>query len=216
MSKKNKHRFGITDWKFIILLLGIFLTGLSVLVLNQKITYQSSASSLQSRDKCFRELSTCKAQCQKEANPSSCRQNCDQQIRGCLSQLSQNPSPTPSTTNQQNTNTPTPPGLTSQCYNDKIACKNQCQSSFDKANCLRSITNCSAEEQNLRKCRTGIYCTYDNCENFCVSYKNSLDDCKRRYKNDVQTCNNIESEEKRLISQCRQDCETKYKSCMQN
>lgn len=38
---KNKK----PDWKFIVLLLGILLVGLSVFVLNQKVTYQSSAYS---------------------------------------------------------------------------------------------------------------------------------------------------------------------------
>jgi len=48
MAKKkvgfSKKKPGITDWKFILMMLGILLVGISVFVLNQKVTYQSDAA----------------------------------------------------------------------------------------------------------------------------------------------------------------------------
>lgn len=45
VKQTKKSKPGITDWKFILMLLGILLVGLSVFVLNQKTTYKSSAYS---------------------------------------------------------------------------------------------------------------------------------------------------------------------------
>jgi len=58
---KNKK----PDWKFIVLLLGILLVGLSVFVLNQKVTYQSdAASSAALAARCqFFNYNQCRAQC---------------------------------------------------------------------------------------------------------------------------------------------------------
>lgn len=51
------------DWKFIVLLLGILLVGLSVFVLNQKVTYKSSAYS-----GCADLYKNCKEDCKSAPN----------------------------------------------------------------------------------------------------------------------------------------------------
>ena len=75
MAKKKLFKKGQKiDWKFVALLLGILLVGLSVFVLNQKATYKSSASE---RDDC---ISACKAM---DHSSWGGRQNC---IRSCKGQ----------------------------------------------------------------------------------------------------------------------------------
>jgi len=63
-----KKKVGITDWKFILMLLGILLVGLSVFVLNQKVTYQSdAASSAALAARCqFFNYNQCRAQCSQD------------------------------------------------------------------------------------------------------------------------------------------------------
>lgn len=72
MAKKkvgfSKQKPGITDWKFILMMLGILLVGLSVFVLNQKVTYKSdAASSAALAARCqFFNYNQCRAQCSQD------------------------------------------------------------------------------------------------------------------------------------------------------
>ena len=59
--KTRKTFISIFDWKFVALLLGILLVGLSVFVLNQKVTYRSSAFS-----GCAATYESCKKDCEDE------------------------------------------------------------------------------------------------------------------------------------------------------
>ena len=95
MAKKKNQAM---DWKFIVLLIGIVMVGLSVWALNQRVTYRSDAADVDKLKFCTEAQTTCNTDCDGitviasddsdlEETIANCKTQCQSSFANCYTPL---------------------------------------------------------------------------------------------------------------------------------